>query len=197
MHTVFRPWFSRALTILIGVICATGLVITVIHDGWAAAWTFGPWLALLAGAVWAMYWHPFVEVREDGVRVVNIVRAIDIPWHCLTEVEVVWSLTFTTSAGRFAAWAAPAPSAIKSIREARRQPGLLRRRSDRTVADPDPERSGLHSLQALTREIQRAWDGARSEGSSATATVSVNWHGYIMLVGGALLALTVLSAVTA
>lgn len=196
MQTVFRPWFGKALTILIGVTCAIGLVITTVHDGWTATWRFGPWLVLLVGAVWAMYWRPSVEVREDGLRVVNIVRTIDIPWHCLTEVDTVWSLRFTTSAGRFAAWAAPAPSAVSSIRQARRQQGLMHRGGDRATADPASERSARHGLQTLVREIQRAWDDSRVDGSSVTAAVSMRWHRHVILVGAALLALAILATVT-
>lgn len=208
MLTAYRPWFGRALTVAIAVLCAIGLVITIVQDGAVATWRFGPWLLLFAGMVWALYWKPVIEVRNDGARLVNIVRTIDIPWQGVTAVDTTWSLTFVTDAGRFTAWAAPAPSAVSSIRQARRRQGVMRRDADRVdpgrlADDPVTRQSSSQALRLLTQEIQQAWDGARTGGTeSGTASgtarsVSVRWHGRAIGVGAVLVAWGVLAAVTA
>ena len=38
-----------------------------------------PWLALVVGACWALFWRPCVVVDDAGVRLVNPFRTIDVP----------------------------------------------------------------------------------------------------------------------
>ena len=82
-------------------------------DGPSALWRAGPWLALVAGACWALFWRPEVVVDDGGVRLVNVSRTIDVPWPSIQAVDTKWALTLITAYGRFTGWAAPAPGCTR------------------------------------------------------------------------------------
>jgi hypothetical protein len=148
----------------------------------------------LVGVVWALYWRPSIEVGEGGIRVVNVARTIEIPWPHLTAIDTVWSLALVTTAGKFSVWAAPAPSAVASMRQARRGRGLIRRDAD--VGDPSPARpTAQGQLRRLTHAIQQAWDESRGA-PAGTAAVTVRWHRTMLLAGVALLAIAVIAMFT-
>lgn len=118
--SVFRPVFGRVLAAVIAVLCAIGLVTALAHDGVIALWTVGPWMALVALAVWAAYWRPEVRVDDAGVHLVNVLRSIDLPWPAIQRIDTKWALTLITAYGKYTAWAAPAPGGIATARAATR-----------------------------------------------------------------------------
>ena len=114
VHQVFRPWFGRALSVGIGAVVrdrAGGAAVRRSGDGAARR----AWLALLAGSCWAVFWRPQVVVDEGGVRLVNVLRTIDLPWPSIQAVDTKWALTLITAYGRFSGWAAPAPGARATL----------------------------------------------------------------------------------
>ncbi len=105
----FRPGSGRWLVIgfaLIAVFAATDAVFT---DGLTAIITVWPWLAILVGGCWAIFWRPCVEVSDDQVRLVNVWHTVAVPWGALLGLDTKWALTLTTPKGTHRAWAAPAP----------------------------------------------------------------------------------------
>ena len=86
------------------------------RDGPSALWRAGPWLALVAGSCWALFWRPEVVVDDGGVRLVNVFRTIDVPWPSIQAVDTKWALTLITAYGRFTGWAAPAPGMHEAVR---------------------------------------------------------------------------------
>jgi hypothetical protein len=130
---VFRPWFGQVLTVVIGVVC----VISVIGVAWQYGLDDGlrvtPFLAMVAGACWAVFWRPHVAVDDGGVELVNVLRTVRLPWPSIREVDTKWTLTLDTAYGRFSAWAAPAPGAAHLVRtDVRRDT-----REARSSWDPD------------------------------------------------------------
>lgn len=108
-----RPTFSRWLAgaviagclLVLGTAAVTGPLEDFLR---ALAPTVG-----IATAAWAVLWRPLVEVSDGGVRVVNPLRTVHVPWPALTGVDTRWSLTLhTTTAGVVSAFAAPAPTAF-------------------------------------------------------------------------------------
>ncbi len=106
MPFVFRPAFGPILTVVVGVVCAVALVATVVHDGLPGLLTL-PWMLLIAGACWAVFWRPQVRVDDAGVHLVNVLRTIDLPWPSIQLVDTKWALSLVTTYGTFTAWAAP------------------------------------------------------------------------------------------
>ena len=116
VREVFRPWLGPALTIVIAVVCVVTLIAAVARDGMRALWLVGPWLALVGGSCWALFWRPHVVVDESRVRLVNVLRTIDLPWRSICAVDTKWALTLITVHGRVTAWAAPAPGNGEALR---------------------------------------------------------------------------------
>ena len=75
------------------------------------------WLLI---TIWLFLWRPRLEVREHGVRIVNPVRTIEIPWPAIVHVDTKFSLTIFTPLGRFAVACAPQPGQLASRRAMKR-----------------------------------------------------------------------------
>ena len=119
MREEFRPWFGPALCVGIGIICVVAAVGLLVRDGLGALPAL-PFLALVGGACWAVFWRPAVAVDDSGVRVVNVLRTIDLPWPSILAIDTKWALTLITAYGRYTAWAAPAPGIHEAIRATKR-----------------------------------------------------------------------------
>lgn len=124
MRSVFRPRFGQIMSLVIIALCVVALVSSMVHDGFSALWTVGPWMALVALVMWAAYWNPRVVVDDAGVHLVNILRTVTVPWPAIKDLETKWSLTLVTAYGKFTAWAAPAPGGMASARAANRRARL-------------------------------------------------------------------------
>ena len=107
-HTTFRPSFSRTIAGVVIGTCALAAV-SLLADDTQALLVWGPWLALVAGVAWALFWQPRVDVSDGGVTVVNVFRTIEVPWPTIEDVQTKWALTLDTAFGTVKAWAAPAP----------------------------------------------------------------------------------------
>lgn len=105
----YRPRAAKAYTGVVWVLAAFALVATAVDDV-GAALRLTP-LALLAG--WAAYlllWQPAVVVSDGGVRLINLLRTVDLPWPAIERIDTRWALTLHTAYGTYASWAATAPS---------------------------------------------------------------------------------------
>jgi hypothetical protein len=107
--TSFRPRSSLALTGGSWIVTAGLLVSGGLTDGVGRAVLAAP-IALAAGLLaWLLFWYPRVDVRDDGVLVVNPWRTITVPWEALVHVTTHYALTLVTPRGRIVVWAAPGP----------------------------------------------------------------------------------------
>ncbi len=166
MNEEFRPGFGRGLTVFVVAIAAISAVVVSVTAGLSAVLVTLPWLALLVATCWAFFWRPSVSVSDAGVRLVNVTRTIDIPWPAVHEVDTRFALTLHTAYGRFAAWAAPAPSAGTALRSSMRR----RRESARDVEDPNMiETSSMGDLAGTASGdaamiVRRRWERLRDGG---------------------------------
>jgi hypothetical protein len=203
MRAVFRPTFGRILAGAIVVLCAVGLVLALAHDGLSAVWQVGPWLALVAGAVWATYWRPEVSVDEAGVRVVNVLRTVELPWPSIQRVDTKWALTLVTAYGKYTAWAAPAPGGIATARAASK--GALRGLPESTYGPGGSIRPGdvpSSPSGAAAAEVRRRWEELRDAGRLDDPRLEsvrppVQWHWPVIVAAPALLVIGVLAALLA
>lgn len=205
---VFRPATGRTLAGGVGAVCAFAGVTAIVTDGWRSVLQVWPWLGLVAGAGWALYWRPCVAVSDAGVRIVNVFRTIDVPWPALQDIETKWALTLRTAWGRYRAWAAPAPG--RSVMRAgagafdRRHPLRLRhavteheRRHPLLPANAAARPSDLPTTDSggAAFVVQQRWKRLRDAGyldderfgeTIEFARAPVRWH-WEMLVGAVLL----------
>jgi len=198
MTEVLRPWWGRLLTAVITVISAAMVLFAGLRSGWQDAALVVPWAALVAGACWATFWRPCVEVSDAGIRVVNVTRTITVPWPALRAIDTKWALTLVTAYGRFAAWSAPAPGARGAVRS------LATRREEPTVVGPtgvvspgDLADSPSGSAAAAVRE---RWSALQAAGHLDDPRLEhgrapVRWHVGTLAIGVALLATGILTLV--
>ena len=185
----FRPTFGRWLTGIIGVICGLAALISLGSTGPEAIVTIWPWLALLAGAAWAVFWRPEVRVNETSVVLVNVWHEVEVPWNLLIGVETKWALTLVTAEQRYTAWAAPAPG--RSIM--RHEHRNTHRLKDAAIGGeirpgdlPDTDSGTAADM------VRRHWTSvqhsiAYDDPTSSGVTRSI--HGWTILAGSALIAL--------
>ncbi len=106
---MFRPAFGKWLTWGFAAVCGIAAVASLSTDGLSSIRTLWPWLILLTGACWALFWRSKVAVDGDGVVLVNVWHTVVVPWTALIGLETKWALTLVTVERRYRAWAAPAP----------------------------------------------------------------------------------------
>jgi hypothetical protein len=193
----FRPLFGRVLTVSIVALCAASAVVLTVRepaDGLRAA----PWLALTAGACWALYWRPRITVDDGGVHLVNPLRTIDVPWPAIQGVETRFALSLATSYGSFTGWAAPAPGLRKTLTTGREEAAHLP--ASTAAADgvirPGDLPSSASGTAALL--IRRRWEELRAQGHLDDPRLErddapVTWHRGTIAVGAALVVLCVVS----
>ena len=187
----------------VSVLALAAAVLVMAEDGPLAALTVWPWLALVTGLAWALYWRPEVVVSDAGVRLVNVLRTIDVPWPALRGTETKWALTLDTVWGRYRAWAAPAPGR-NAMRQQLRQANNPARSIERRVPGLPADHLGrpsdlLHTESgAAAQLVNERWKRLRDAGHLGDHPVveheraPVRWHWEVFAGGAVLLALGVL-----
>ncbi len=189
----FRPAFGRVLTMTVAVLGVAIVVFVAATGSLGEALLTLPWVLLFAACCWAIFWNPRVVVSDGGVRLVNVTRTIDVPWPSITDIETRYALTLVTAYGRFAAWAAPAPSAGGALRTAMR--------SRPRAVDGDVEAVTMGEVPGTASGdaamiVRRRWDRLRADGFLDDARLEfdrppIRWHWQIGLIAVALVALSV------
>lgn len=145
------PWLTGFLVILAVAVAVTGWG----QNAWlfAASVCFG---AAVAGLGYALYWRPRLEIHGHGVRIINPLRAVDVPWAHIIDVRTRFTVTVVTEAGSHSCFALPAAgpgSALRSGAQGVSQAHPLAR-TDGTVRTGDL--AGTHS-GAAANDIRTLW----------------------------------------
>ena len=162
VRQVFRPAFGRALFVVVAVICAV-VVVALLIDEPAGALRAAPWLALVTGTCWALFWRPEVAVDDGGVQLVNPLRTVDLPWPAIHAVDTKWALTLDTAYGRFTGWAAPAPGIKEAVRATKQDASQL---PDGAASQAGIRPGDLPSSQSGSAaiNIRERWEQLRDAG---------------------------------
>ena len=209
-----RPWYGRALTVFIALICAATAVMVAWQEGARQLLLLVPWLGLMTLACWATFWRPCVVVSWSSVRLVNVLRTIDVPWPAIQLVETQWALTLVTAVGTFRSWAAPAPGARMATKSMRPDAGpelrTLPRDGDRVgTAAVDRAYDGLRPGDlpetpsgAAATKVRERWRQLRDAGHLDDPrlehdTATIRWHVGTIVAGGVLVAAAVVASVLA
>ncbi|MCT1874417.1 PH domain-containing protein [Brevibacterium luteolum] len=86
-----------------------------------------------AALVWALYWHPHVDISPAGMAFVNILRTTPIPWPAVGDFDLRYGLAVTTRWGtKESAWAIPRTMkrALPTSRQALPDPSAAARARD-------------------------------------------------------------------
>lgn len=154
---------SRALGAVLVLAAVAGLVSTLLGDV-SDVLRVGAPAALFGVLGWAAFWRPYVEVSDGGVRVVNTLRTVVVPWPALEDVDGRYGLKLTTAYGGVTAWAAGAPA------------GRQRARGEQSAAST--------AVRARWQELRDAGhlDGRRLE----RPRLAIAWHTGLIATSAAL-----------
>lgn len=177
----YRPVFSRILAVGTAAICLFGLVIVLLQDGIGAAIRTLPWLLLVAGAGWMVFWRPAVLVDDAGVRLINVTRTIQLPWPSIQRIDTKWALALTTAYGTFTAWAAPAPSRMSARRLSRQETQGLPESTFGAGESIRPGDAPGSPSGDVAQVVRRHWELLRDAGhlddaKLESSTPPVTWH---------------------
>lgn len=111
-----RPPFGLALAVAVWLMCLLAVVAVVTEGSVRDVIAVVPWLVLAAYVVWMLFWTPAVVVGDQGVRLRNLARTHDVAWSAIVAIRTRYNLVLVTPDGSYAAWAAPAPGVISSVR---------------------------------------------------------------------------------
>ena len=196
---VFVSGYGRVLAV------ATTLVAAVVVVGVAGGQDLRQTVLAVAACglgvvlAWALFWRPQVEVSDGGVRIVNVLRTVEIPWPVFESTDVRWSLEVRTLTGRWTAWVAPrggaAAAAVRRSERAGaaqgRQASALGRAAGRLPASASAE-IVAEAITARHEALLAAGhlDGARRTVQEHALREAVTWH------RGTITAVLVLTAAT-
>lgn len=116
---VYRPVLGRVLVVSYAVFAAWWLLAGLESDsGPGVSWTVPSWLVVAGAVVYALLWRPAVVVGLDGVRLLNVLRDVTVPWEALEGIRTRYALTLITAEGTYTSWAAGAPGRANALARA-------------------------------------------------------------------------------
>lgn len=105
---IFRPTSSRYLALATWAILGVGIGSAFLGEQPAHSWRLVAPLGLIALVAWLFLWRPLLEVTDGGLRIVNPLRTVHIPWPAFGDVRVHGTVIITTMGGvTFSVYAAP------------------------------------------------------------------------------------------
>lgn len=159
--------FNRVVALAVWTLAVVLAVSTAASGDATLLWVY-PSAALLAFLGWAALWRPYVRVDDSGVTLQNVTHRVEVPWEALIHIDTRYALTLHTVGGKFAAWSAPAPSALASAVSARR-PTVREERATGARLRPG-DLLGTDSGNAAT-VVRESWQ-RRVESGTVTAGVA-------------------------
>ena len=106
---------GKVLCLVLSSLVALGLINTVFLAPTPANFESIAFSALLIYLVWLLFWQPHIEVSEQGVIIVNLLRTHQIPWGQIVRIDTRWALEIFTKKRKYTAWSAPAPGRHTSM----------------------------------------------------------------------------------
>ncbi len=173
--------FNRIVAVIVWALSALMLG-TAVVAGEPRLASLYPAAALLAFFAWAALWRPFVRVGADGVTLRNVTHSVLVPWSALIHVDTRYALTLHSPAGTFAAWAAPAPGLIGSLRARRRHGDREYRASGEALRAGDLIGTESGDAALVVRERWRRLIDADqvATGTAAEVTVHRRWDAAVL-----------------
>ena len=106
---------GKAICLVVCFVVALGLINTVFLAPIQENFESIAFSALLIYMAWLLFWQPHIEVSEQGVIIVNLVRTHQIPWGQIVRIDTRWALEIFTKKRKYTAWSAPAPGRHTSM----------------------------------------------------------------------------------
>jgi hypothetical protein len=175
------------------------LVVIGLWWAWAVATGSGPGALLPAAPVllgaavlgWSAFWRSAVVVDDRAVRLLNVVRDVEVEWHALEAVSARWALTLHAGGRLHRSWSATTRQRAATRRRVRASSFAFR---DPWMPPPTPA-TGSGGLLADAADAQALvegrWERWRMSAEAARAA-SVDRSGVVVRWNLPVLALTAL-----
>jgi len=167
---------GKAICLVVCFVVALGLINTVFLAPIQENFESFAFSALLIYMAWLLFWQPHIEVSEQGVIIVNLVRTHQITWGQIVRIDTRWALEIFTEKRKYTAWSAPAPGRHTSMLASRDQGEHLPKSSyvagtvrpgDLVNTDSGSAAARIRALweqrkdQLVTAEEQTSWSKAK------------------------------------
>lgn len=194
---VFRPSVGRWLGYAWLVFAAANIADLAWRGHSRTAWVIGAVLLLASAIVYITALHPRIVADATGLRIVNPLREISVPWGAVTDVTAADTVRVHTRRPRpYSCWAVQAGSRRRA-HGARSRTQTGGRGGDPGVTADDPgAAAGRSRTEYVATELadmaQRGRDNA-----AAGRTETVTWSGWSLAVLGLGVSLVVAASVIA
>ncbi|WP_156762053.1 PH domain-containing protein [Microbacterium karelineae] len=120
---VFRSVIGWVWLGIAAIVCAYLLIDMAVRAGAWDAFLVAPWLLAIVWVVWVFQVIPRVEADEDGARLFNVLRIVELPWSAVAGVRLRYSAEFTLHDGaRITAWGGSSRRMHRSLKRASEDP---------------------------------------------------------------------------
>ncbi len=167
---------GKVLCLVLSFVVTLGLINTVFLSPTPANFGNIAFSAILIYLAWLLFWQPHIQVSEQGVIIVNLLRTHQIPWGQITRIDTRWALEIFTEKRRYTAWSAPAPGRHTSMLASKEQGEHLPKSSyvagtvrpgDLVNTDSGSAAARIRAIweqkkdQVETEEAQTSWSKAK------------------------------------
>lgn len=196
---VFRPGFGRWFGYAWLVFAALNLVDLAVRGDDRTALVIATVLLLATAIVYVTTLRPRITADDSGVRIVNPLRDVAVPWGAVTEVEALDTVRVYTGEGRyFRCWAVQVANRQRRRAHSRRLGGRAGAGSagssssagmGRTSSGPSPEIADRAARRTRAEYVASVLDetaqrARRDAAPGRTATVSWSWLSLALLGSG-------------
>nr|WP_017608161.1 PH domain-containing protein [Nocardiopsis xinjiangensis] len=150
--TTHYATFTRVMGVVWTVVALLLLIDVLLRGEGRMAWIASAFLAASVAGVYIMWLRPRVVSTERGLRMINPLREVFVPWSAVEWIDVLDVLRVHTPAGVVRSWPLRESKRSKVRENMRRDSGHID-----TDVDDDPERARPVDLMArdLRRDAER------------------------------------------
>lgn len=167
------PGLRPGSAIAVGVVgLGAGLVLLVpglLHS--PRSWSLISTVVLGLVLIWLFVVRPSARLGEDGIRLVNPMRTVEITWPAIEEVRSRWALEVFSDGRKYTAWGLPADPGRPRYGRSLTQLGSNRVAAGKTV--PQGPVTPKVDAQTVATEIEAAIRADRSRNNSQTPRIVV------------------------
>lgn len=176
---------KRVVTVLVWLVMALLLLNLALSGGWG--WNNLKWASWPLAISWALYvlqYAPEMVLNDKGIKLVNVVTDITIPWNAVSDIRVRLNTEVHVGEKKYYSWGAPGLSRRPKMQPASNS-ALYGKKAPR-VPSPDPTAVELDTFAARFQPLQP---------SAGTEAVKVSWNTLKIGVAVLLVAFCVISVV--
>ena len=162
-----RPGSSIAVGV-IGAVAGLALLVPALLTE-PRSWTLISSLVLALVLLWLFVARPCVVIHDEGIRLVNPLRVVDITWPAISEVRSRWALELVAEGRRYTAWGVPADPGRPRYGRGMLTVGANKVRGKGTTEEPTKPKV---EAQAVAAEVEERMAADRKRKNGRTPRIA-------------------------